>query len=68
MAKPAQPGFTPDADPILPVKNKRYTPVMTAIHAIDRIMGKLTPAESAQVYLHYRNIFQAELSFAPQKQ
>ncbi len=58
------PGSTGFEDPPVEPKKKRYTPVVSAIHAVDRIMGKLTAAEQAQVYLHLRNAFQPELSFA----
>lgn len=48
-----------------PAKKKRYSEALTAIHAIERIMGKLTAHDRMTVYLHIRNGYQPELSFVP---
>ena len=44
-------------------KKSRYSPLMQAIHELDRMMDKLPVDLQMQVYLYMRNQFQPELSF-----
>lgn len=63
MAKEKPDVSTGFEEPAVVPKKKRYSPTMEAIHAVERTLAKLTPAEQKAVYLHLRNIWQPELSF-----
>ena len=52
---------TPFDQPAVPVKKKRYSPQMTAVHKIDRILGDLSAVEQMYVYQHLKLTYEPPL-------